>query len=51
MKDIVFVTGNANKAKFFAKLSGLNIDHHGLDLPEIQSLDLEDVVTDKAKKA
>lgn len=51
MKDVVFVTGNADKANYFAKLIGMPIEHHGLDLEEIQSMELRDVAFDKAKRA
>lgn len=46
-----FITGNANKAAYFEKYAGVEVDHHKLDLDEIQSLDLVEVVTHKAKQA
>ncbi len=51
MKDVIFVTGNADKANYFAKLIGMPIEHHDVDLDEIQSMDLRDVALDKAKRA
>lgn len=49
--NVVFVTGNANKAKYFSELVGLTIDHHAADAAEIQSLDLVEIATHKAKEA
>lgn len=51
MKEIIFVTGNAHKAKYFSLLLGLSINHKKVDVPEIQSLDPILVVTAKAKAA
>ncbi len=48
---LTFVTGNANKAKYLADYFHMPVDHVALDLPEIQSLDLEEIVRDKAAKA
>jgi len=48
---ITYVTGNAHKAKYFTELVGHDIDHQLVDVPEIQSLSLEEVVTAKAKAA
>ncbi len=51
MKDVVFVTGNAHKARYFSELVGHDIDNQKADLVEIQSLDAEEVVVAKAKAA
>lgn len=51
MSKIVFVTGNANKAKYFSELIGLPIDHHAGEGHEIQSLDLREIAEHKAKLA
>lgn len=51
MKDVVFVTGNPNKAAYFAELVGLPIDHHKVELDEIQSLDVAEVAERKARQA
>ena len=48
---ITFITGNAGKAEEVSRYLGLEIDHHSLDLEEIQSLDLEEIVKDKALRA
>lgn len=47
----IFITGNANKAEYFEKYAGIEIDHIKLDQDEIQSLDLVEVVTHKAQQA
>lgn len=46
-----FITGNPNKAEFFEKYAGVEVDHFKLDQEEIQSLDLIEVVTHKAQQA
>jgi len=51
MAKVTFITGNPNKAAFFKKYADLEVDHHKLDLEEIQSLDLVEVVTHKAQQA
>jgi non-canonical purine NTP pyrophosphatase (RdgB/HAM1 family) len=48
---ITFVTGNRNKADYLTKKLGFSIDHHNLDLDEIQSLDLHEVVEHKVRQA
>ncbi len=49
--NVVFVTGNVNKAKYFSELIGLPIEHQKADIHEIQSLDLMEIVEHKAKEA
>jgi len=49
--DLVFITGNQNKADFLAKWLGHPIEHHKLDLDELQSLDLRAIVEHKARQA
>lgn len=51
MKDITFITGNQNKADYLAKYLGFSVKHQKLDLDEIQSLDLNTIVTHKVKQA
>lgn len=51
MKDVVFITGNQKKADYFAELIGYPIDHVKVDLDEIQSLDLKEVVKHKLQQA
>ena len=51
MKELTFITGNPYKAKYLSEYFHLPIAHRKLDLPEIQSLDLEEVVRDKVRRA
>ena len=51
MTDVVFITGNENKAKQLSKWLGIAIEHQKLDVDEIQSLDLREVVEHKARQA
>src|SRR3989344_7455466 len=51
MESVTFITGNAAKAQFLVDYLKRPIEHHKLDLAEIQSLDLREVVEDKAKRA
>lgn len=51
MKMPVFITGNQNKADYLAKLLGMPIDHQKIDLDEIQSKDIGEIVTHKVKQA
>jgi non-canonical purine NTP pyrophosphatase (RdgB/HAM1 family) len=49
--NITFVTGNPAKAKYLSDYLHIQVDRFSLDLPEIQSLDLEEIVLAKAKTA
>jgi non-canonical purine NTP pyrophosphatase (RdgB/HAM1 family) len=51
MSGITFVTGNQAKADYLANYLGLPIKHRNIDLDEIQSLDLKEIVEHKAKQA
>lgn len=51
LDDLVFVTSNLNKVREAEAVLGRGLDHHALDLPEIQSLDLAEVVRGKAAAA
>lgn len=46
-----FITGNENKAKYVAQWLGADIPHHKLDLDEIQTLDLHELIDHKVKQA
>ena len=48
---IVLITGNAGKAEEVSRYLKIPIEHQSLDLNEIQSLDLEEIVKDKASRA
>jgi non-canonical purine NTP pyrophosphatase (RdgB/HAM1 family) len=49
--NLVFITGNQNKANILQRGLGLTVEHHKLDLEEIQSLDLKSVAEHKARQA
>jgi inosine triphosphate pyrophosphatase len=49
--DLVFITGNQNKADQLVQLLGMPVNHQKVDLDEIQSLDLREVVEHKARQA
>jgi XTP/dITP diphosphohydrolase len=51
MKSLTFITSNATKVEHLARYLGFSIEQKKLDIPEIQSLDLEEVTTAKAKAA
>lgn len=51
MSDVTFITGNQNKADYLAKYLGFSVNHQKVDLDEIQSLDLKEVVEHKVKQA
>jgi XTP/dITP diphosphohydrolase len=51
MKDVVFITGNQKKADYLTVLLGHPIEHVKVDLEEIQSLDLKEIVTHKLHQA
>lgn len=51
MSALTFITGNASKAEQLAQYLDVPVSHTSLDIPEIQSLDLEAVATAKAKAA
>ncbi len=51
MIDAVYVTGNPHKAKYFARMTKLDIPHINLDLDELQSTSLLEIVEHKARQA
>ena len=51
MSTVVFVTGNAAKARYFSKLIGFDVDHESVDLDEIQPTDMKKITEDKARRA
>jgi len=51
LDDLVFVTSNRGKLREAEAVLGRTLDHRGLDLPEVQTLDLAEVVRHKARKA
>lgn len=51
MKDVVYVTGNVQKAKHFMDIMQMDIPHQSVDVDELQSLDIREVVEHKAREA
>ncbi len=51
MANITFITGNQKKADYLAKYLGFPVDHVKLDLDEIQSLNLKEIVEHKVRQA
>ncbi len=51
MKQVTFFTGNQHKAEYLQKLLGLEIMYQKLELDEIQSTDLDEIVKHKVKQA
>lgn len=51
MEDITFITGNQSKADYLAKYLGFPVKHKKIELDEIQSLDLREIVEHKVKQA
>jgi non-canonical purine NTP pyrophosphatase (RdgB/HAM1 family) len=49
--SVVFITGNQHKADHLQRLLDVPIDHTKVDLDEIQSLSLDEIVTHKVKQA
>ncbi len=47
----VFITGNADKAAYFAKHLGVDLEHQKIELDEIQSTSLEEIVEHKVRQA
>ncbi len=51
MNNLTFITGNPGKARHLADYFNIPVAYHKLDQPEIQSLDLREIVEDKARRA
>lgn len=47
----VFITGNSHKADYLSRQLGIHIPHRKLDLDEIQSTDLHQIVAHKLRQA
>ncbi|MFA7662948.1 MAG: non-canonical purine NTP pyrophosphatase [Patescibacteria group bacterium] len=50
-KGVTFITSNQKKADYLAKYLGFSVKHVQLDLDEIQSLDLKEIVEHKVRQA
>lgn len=51
MKEIVFITGNQHKADYLSRWLGMPVAHQKVDLDELQSLDLSEIIDHKARQA
>jgi inosine triphosphate pyrophosphatase len=51
MANVTFITGNQNKADYLSKYFGHPVDHVKLNLDEIQSTDLNEIVEHKVRQA
>lgn len=51
MQSITFITWNQKKADYLAKYLWIEVLHEKIELDEIQSLNLDEVVTHKVKQA
>ena len=51
MKAVTFITGNQHKADYLSRMLGLPLKHRAVDLMEIQSTSLEEVVEHKVRQA
>lgn len=51
MKQPIFITGNQGKADYLAKLLQLPIEHRKIDVDELQSMSLTEVIEHKVKQA
>lgn len=51
MRNVTFITGNQNKADYFSRQMGVDIPHVKVELEELQSLDLHEIVGHKLRQA
>jgi non-canonical purine NTP pyrophosphatase (RdgB/HAM1 family) len=51
MDSLVFITGNRHKAEYVGRFLGSAITHQKIELDEIQSLDLHEIVRHKLRQA
>ncbi len=51
MRDVVFVTGNSHKIKYFSEMVGFKVPNLIKDIQEVQSSDIREVIEYKAKQA
>lgn len=47
----IFITGNQSKADYLSRQLGVTLEHRNIDLLEIQSTDLHDIVAHKLEQA
>lgn len=51
MTNVTFITGNQDKADYLTAYLGFPVNHQKVDLEEIQSLDLKEIVEHKVRQA
>ncbi|MFZ1522881.1 MAG: non-canonical purine NTP pyrophosphatase [Candidatus Saccharimonadales bacterium] len=51
MANVTFITGNQNKADYLSRYLGYPVDHVKINLDEIQSTDLKEIVEHKVRQA
>lgn len=51
VKNLVFITGNQDKADYFSRQMGMSIPHVKVELDELQSSDLHVIVAHKLRQA
>lgn len=51
MAEVTFITGNQAKADYLSKYLGFPVHHRKINLDEIQSLDLREIVEHKVRQA
>lgn len=51
MKQFVLITGNQHKADYLRKWLDMPVEHHKVDLDELQSMDVKEIVDHKARQA
>lgn len=51
MEKVTFITGNQKKADYLAQYLGYPVEHIKIDLDEIQSLDLKEIIKHKVRQA
>ena len=49
--DLLVATSNEHKAKAIQSILGRRVHHINLDLPEIQAIDVQEVIAQKARIA
>lgn len=50
-KHPIYITGNQKKADYLARILGVDLEHHKLDLDEIQTVDPAELIEHKVKQA
>ena len=51
MKTVTFITGNQHKADYLSRMLGLPLKYRAVDITEIQSTSLEEIVEHKVRQA